>query len=347
MIWALPNYFSGYQRTLDNNVQEIFRQAWGINDLPVEPGIPATLMMKAIVDDKLKALYVMGENPVLSDPDQHHVVAALNKIEFMVVQDIFMTETAQIADVVLPAASFAEKQGHFTNTERRVQQLRPALTPPGQAQMDWWIVQQIANRLGANWDYQTEQDIWQEVNQVTPQYRGITWARMQDNLHGLQWPCRDEQDAGTRVMHQHEFTRGKGRLIPVNYRMPAEMPCADYPLTLSTGRLLEQFHTGTMTRKTKGLDVLGSPKVMISVYDAEKIGVSNGDMLRLSTRRGEIEIAAFVTKRAQVGVIFLPFHFAEAAANKLTIDALDPVANIPEFKICAVKVEKVEQTALA
>ncbi|MCL1096826.1 formate dehydrogenase subunit alpha [Shewanella gelidii] len=339
---ALYNYYPGYQKTNIPEHKDAFAKAWKNDNLATEPGFSATEMMHAVTQGKLKALYVMGENPVLSDPDQAHVLEALNQIELLIVQDIFMTETAELAHVVLPAAAFAEKRGHFTNTERRVQQLRVAMQPPGQALEDWKIIQNIAKAMGADWNYQSEKDIWAEVNQVTPQYRGITWERLENNINGIQWPCPDENHPGTPILHVDEFIRGTGQLKPVGYRLPAEMPDKDYPLTLSTGRLLEQFHTGTLTRKTPGLDLLASPKVMISVYDAEKLGVGNGDMLKLSTRRGEIEIAAFVTKRAQIGVLFLPFHFAESAANKLTINALDPVSKIPEFKICAVKAEKVK-----
>ncbi|MEI6860083.1 MAG: formate dehydrogenase subunit alpha [Shewanella sp.] len=345
---ALPNYFSGYQRVDDPQVQRQFKQAWNSDSLPMQVGIAATEMMISIVKGNLKALYVMGENPVISDPDQTHVLEALQQIEFMIVQDIFLTETAELADVVLPALTFAEKTGHFTNTERRVQQLQPAVKSPGNTMNDWQIVQKIANCLGANWHYEDEKAIWHEITQVTPQYRGISWQSVDINtehgIKGIQWPCPTDKHPGTPILHLDQFTRGRAMMKAVSYTLPAEMPCDEYPLTLSTGRLLEQFHTGTMTRKTAGLDELGSPKVIISVYDAEKIGVNNGDMLRLSTRRGDIEIKAFITKRAQTGVLFLPFHFAEAAANKLTINALDPIAKIPEFKVCAVKAEKVEPT---
>lgn len=341
---ALPDFYPGYQKINNPANNAKFAHAWGNNSLPSTPGYAATEIMHAIVKNKIDALYILGENPVLSDPDQAHVIAALEKINFMVVQDIFLTETAQMAHVVLPASAFAEKQGHFTNTERRVQQLRVALTPPGDAMLDWQVIQMIANKLDANWQYQSAQDIWHEINQVTPQYQGLTWQRLEHKVDGLQWPCFDEHHPGTPVLHSETFLRGKGRMIPVSYQFPAEMPDSDYPLILSTGRLLEQFHTGTMTRKTPELDIKGAPRVMISVYDAEQLGVKNGDMLTLSTRRGAIEIAAFVTKRAQVGVLFLPFHFAESAANKLTINALDPIAKIPEFKVCSVKAEKSQHT---
>ncbi len=340
---ALPQYYTGYQKVDNPAVQAKFEQHWNTTLSP-NVGLTATEVMHAISHDQVDALYVMGENPVLSDPDQAHVLEALEKIPFLVVQDIFLTETAQLADIVLPAASFAEKLGHFTNTERRVQRLQPVLTPPGLAKQDWKIIHAIANKMGANWDYANEQAITDEINQVTPQYQGITWDRLNNDdqgkpSKGIQWPCANQQHPGTRVLHQTAPIKGKGLFTAVTHRSPAETTCDEYPLVLSTGRLLEQFHTGTLSRKTPGLDILGTPRVMISVFDAEQLGVSNGDMLKLSTRRGELEIAAFVTKRAQAGVLFLPFHFVEAAANKLTINAIDPVAKIPEFKVCAVKAE--------
>ncbi|MCF1438870.1 MAG: formate dehydrogenase subunit alpha, partial [Shewanella sp.] len=340
---ALPNYLPGYKKLVEAANRAPIEAAWNVT-LPTQEGIPASYMMKALVSGKLKAMYIMGENPVLSDADQAHVLDGLAAAEFIVVQDIFLTETAALADVVLPAAAFAEKRGHFTNTERRVQQLQVAVTSPGMAKPDWQIVQAVANAMGADWHYEAEEQIWREVNQLTPQYRGISWERVAPTTiagkQGLQWPCLDEQHPGTRIMHQSQFIRGtQAKFEPVSFRLPAEMPCDEYPLVLSTGRLLEQFHTGTLTRKTQGLDLLASPRVMISVFDADKLGVNNGDMLRLVTRRGEINIRAFVTRRAQAGVLFLPFHFVEAAANKLTINALDPVAHIPEYKFCAVRAE--------
>jgi formate dehydrogenase major subunit len=345
---ALPNYFSGYQRVDDPLVQQYFTHAWGKASLPATVGIAATEMMHALAHGQLKALYVMGENPVLSDPDQAHVLEGLAAAELLVVQDIFMTETAQLADVVLPAASFAEKQGHFTNTERRVQQLQAAVPSPGKARLDWQIINDLANRLGANWTYQNEHQIWAEINQVTPQYRGISWQSIEasspNGRQGIQWPCPSEAHPGTPILHTQQFPRGRAMMKPVGYRLPAELPCEEYPFILSTGRLLEQFHTGTLTRKTDGLNELATPKVMISAFDADRLKITNGDMLTLSTRRGSINIAAFVTKRAQAGVLFLPFHFAEAAANKLTNNVLDPIAKIPEFKVCAVKLDKWRHT---
>ncbi|WP_298442857.1 formate dehydrogenase subunit alpha [uncultured Ferrimonas sp.] len=334
---ALPNYLPGYQKLPSTDVVDRFEHHWGVR-IANEPGLKLTEMMHAITSGQLHGLYIMGENPVLSDPDQEHVLKGLKALDFLVVQDIFMTETAQLADVVLPAFSFAEKQGHFTNTERRVQRLRPAISAPGQARPDWSIIQGIANAMGAGWDYRSEQQITAEINRVTPSYGGITWERTE--TESLQWPCPHNNHPGTAILHESTFIKmEKARFAAVPYRLSAELPNPDYPLTLTTGRQLAQFHTGTMTRKTAGMDELAKPMVMISVFDAERMGIENSQMLKVSTRRGSLQVPAFVTKRMRPGVLFMPFHFAEAAANVLTNAALDPVAKIPEFKVCAVKVE--------
>lgn len=238
----------------------------------------------------------------------------------------------------MPSFSFAEKEGHFTNTERRVQRIKPAVQPPGEAREDWRIIQDIANAMGGGWQYQHVSDITNEIARVTPQYAGLKW----DNISrdGLQWPSSKHNPTGTRIMHQMQFTRGKGQMEAIPFRYAAELPDDEYPLVLTTGRVLEQFHTGTMTRKTAGLNKLAGPRAMISVADAEALGIGNGDMLKVTTRRGEIEIAAFVTKRMQQGVVFIPFHFVESPVNRLTTTATDPHAKIPEFKVAAVRGEK-------
>ncbi|QUM86033.1 formate dehydrogenase subunit alpha [Moritella sp. 28] len=335
---ALPNNLPGYQKVNVSEVHAKFAKAWNKPNLPKEAGLTLTEIIDAACNGKVKGLYVMGENPVLSDPNQAHVIEGIEKLDFLVVQDIFLTETAQYADVVLPSCSFAEKSGHFTNTERRVQRISPAVNPPGEAKEDWAIIQDIANAMGSDWAYKSVEDITEEITQLTPQYAGIHWDRV--GKDGLQWPCADKVSQGTRVMHTEQFTRGKGEMVAIPFRYAAELPDDEYPLILTTGRLLEQFHTGTMTRKTKGLDNLAGPRAMISVADAEQLGVRNGDMLTVSTRRGSIETPAFVTKRMQEGVVFVPFHFAESPANRLTTTATDPHAKIPEFKVAAVKIEK-------
>jgi formate dehydrogenase major subunit len=264
---------------------------------------------------------------------------ALKKLDFLVVQDLFLTETAKLAHVVLPAVSYAEKDGTFTNTERRVQCIRKALNAPGQAKEDWVIIQEIANAMGSDWQYQSAHDIAEEIRQLTPSYGGITWQRLGNN--GLQWPCPTLEHPGTSYLHKGTFARGKALMKGIQFQEPAELPDAEYPIILTTGRVLQQFHTGTMTRKTTGLNNLAGPMVMISVGDAEVLGIKNGETIKVSSRRGEIQAPAFVTKRIGKGTVYIPFHYQEAAANVLTNPVVDPIAKIPEYKACAVKISKV------
>jgi formate dehydrogenase alpha subunit len=335
---ALPNVFPAYQKVGDPAVQEKFEKAWGAK-LPAKPGLTVTEIIDAALGGTIRGLYIMGENPILSDPDQQHVEKALANLEFLVVQDIFMTETARYAHVVLPAAAFAEKEGTFTNTERRVQLLAKALPPPGEALADWEILQNVARALGAtDWNYRCAEDIFTEVRGLTPSYAGMTYERL--GRAGLHWPCPSVDHPGTPVLHRDRFTRGLGLMKPIRFKEPAELPDSDYPLVMTTGRLLYQFHTGTMTRKTEGLDRLGGPSVMVSHGDADPLGIRSGDPVEVTTRRGQIRIQAFVTDQIGKGTVFIPFHFGEAPANRLTIGAVDPVAKIPEFKVCAARIAK-------
>ncbi|CAH7407800.1 Formate dehydrogenase-O, major subunit [Vibrio chagasii] len=341
---ALPNNLPGYQKVYNPMVRQKFAMEWGTADLPAETGLTLTEIIDGACKRDVRGLYVMGENPVLSDPNQTHVIEGLEALDFLVVQDIFLTETAQYADVVLPSCSFAEKSGHFTNTERRVQRINPAVLPPGEAKEDWAIIQMLANAMGSDWNYQTVADITNEIARVTPQYAGLRWENI--TVNGVQWPSNKNNPDGTRIMHQTQFTRGRGQMEAIPFRYAAELPDEEYPLVLTTGRILEQFHTGTMTRKTKGLDNLAGPRAMVSVNDAEALGISNGQMLKVSTRRGEIEIAAFVTKRMQQGVVFIPFHFVESPVNRLTTTATDPHAKIPEFKVAAVRIDPIREPVI-
>jgi predicted molibdopterin-dependent oxidoreductase YjgC len=329
--------FTAYQKVGDAKVQEKFNKAWGVT-LSDRPGLTVTTMIEAAYEKKLRALYIMGENPMISDPDLHHVEAALTNLDFIVVQDMFMTETAALAHAVLPAAAWAEKDGTFTNTERRVQLIRKAVEPPGGAKPDWEIIQGIARAMGADWDYTSAEDIHNEGITLTPSYGGITYERL--GRKGLHWPCPTREHPGTPVLHIGKFARGKGLMKAIPFREPAELPDDEYPLIMTTGRVLQQFHTGTMTRKTRGLNNLAGPMVMVSIEDAEALGISNSDKVKVRTRRGEIVTSAFVTRRIGKGTIYIPFHYAEAPANLLTIAALDPVAKIPEFKVCAARIER-------
>lgn len=338
---ALPNVFSGYQPVTVEDNRKKFAEAWGIRfeDMDDKVGETVTTMVNK-AGDTIKALYIMGENPMVSDPNLHHAKEQFEKLDFMVVQDIFLTETAELADVVLPARAFAEKTGTFSNTERRVQLARKAINGPAGAKQDYDIIAEIATRLGAVNFPNSPEALFEEMRQLTPSYKGITYERLDINP-GLRWPCPTEDHPGTPILHVGKFSRGKGLLTALEYRPPQEMIDKDYPIWLTTGRLLQHYHTGSMTRRSKVLNkIVPYGKVEINQGDAKRLGVKNGEKVKVTSRRGTIDIEAQVTTRVQEGVVFIPFHFIESGANFLTNDALDPVAKIPEYKVCAVKVEK-------
>jgi len=340
---ALPNVFSGYQQVGKPEVRARMAEAWGVKDLPAGAGLAATEMIPAAHRGTLKALYIVGENPLVSDPDLAHTEESLRRLEFLVVQDIFMTETAKLAHVVLPAACFAECDGTFTNTERKVQRVRRAVSPPGSARADWEIVCDLSRRLGHPMAYADAAAILAEVAQVTPSYCGISHERLEGE--GIHWPCTGSDHPGTPCLHVDRFTCGLGVFAAVEYVPPAEPPDAEYPLTLTTGRVLYQYHTGTMTMKTGGLNEL-APECFVEIArpDARTLGIADGELVRISSRRGEITARAVVAAMTMPGTVFLPFHFAAAAANRLTSSAgLDPVAKIPSFKVCAVRVTRTGQ----
>lgn len=342
---ALPNVYSGYQSVADANARAKFERAWG-KPLPPQPGLTVVEMMNAAAAGQLRAMYIMGENPMLSDPDVNHVREALGKLDLLVVQDIFMTETAQLADVVLPAASFAEKEGTFTNTDRHVLRVRKAVEAPGQAREDWRILCEVAQRLGSDgFGFHSTAEVMAEVARVTPSYGGISHERL-DRGENLAWPCPTADSPGTPILHMERFTRGLGRFFAIEYRGPRELPDEEFPLILTTGRTMFHYHTGTMTRRT-GLLNHEQPTgyVEINPTDAAALDIANGEMVEVRSRRGAIEIAAQVTERVPQGTVFIPFHFAECAANVLTNPALDPDAKIPELKVCAVSVAKLPQGA--
>lgn len=336
---ALPNYLSGYQLVEESTAREKFEKNWE-RKLPAKSGLAVTEMIEAAVSGKIKALYIMGENPMLSEPDLIHVAQSLKKLEFLVVQDIFITETAEFADIILPGACFAEKDGTFTNTDRRIQRVRKALNPPGKAMADWEIICMISSALGYQMHYNHPSEILDEIARLTPIYGGVNYERIQDN--GLQWPCRDSDDPGTSILHAKNFTRGKGRFIPVQYQPPAEIPDDNYPLILTTGRILYQFHTRTMTGKSKGLNEIAPLNfVQINDEDAKLFRIKDGDKVKIDSRRGSITAKASVSLKIKKGVIFVPFHYADSPANMLTNPKFDAKAKIPEFKACAAKIIKV------
>jgi formate dehydrogenase alpha subunit len=337
---ALPNVYPAYQPVSDPVIKEKFEAAWGCSLNP-SPGMALTEIIPAAGEGKIKAIYLMGENPLLSDPDANHVREALRKLEFFVVQDIFLSETAQLAHVVLPAATFAEKDGTFTNTERRLQRVRKSIEPIGNCQPDWWITSQIARRMGGKgFEYKHPSQIMDEIASVTPSYGGISYRRLEKE-GGLQWPCPTKEHPGTPILHTEKFTRGKGKFIPLQYKPSAELPDDEYPLMLTTERSLFHYHTGTMSRKVKGLNVFRSEELVeINPEDAAALSIDDGEMVRVVSRRGEVAAKARVSGASPEGVITMSFHFAESPTNQLTNPALDPVAKIPELKVCAVRLEK-------
>ena len=337
-LGALPNVYSGYQKVDDPAVKEKFEEAWG-TEMSGEPGLTVVEMIEAASKGDLKALYIMGENPVLSDPNASHAAEVLDNMGFLVVQDIFLSETAELADVVLPAASFAEKEGTFTSTERAVQRIRTALPGPGEARPDWQIICDISTRLGYPMHYEDAGEIMDEIASVTPIYGGMSFDRI--GTGGLRWPCLDKEHPGTKFLHEGEFARGLGKFHPAPFREAAELPDEEYPYLLTTGRQLYHFHTGTLSRRTAGLEELAPPvPCEINPEDAKRDGIEQGDSLEVSSRRGAVWAKAALTERSPRGTVFMPFHFREGAANVLTNDALDPIAKIPEYKVCAVKIKK-------
>ena len=342
---ALPNIYPGYQAVTNPAIKEKFETAWDCS-LPAQPGLTITEILDAAYSGQIKAIYIMGENPVLSEPEAKHAEEALQKLEFLVVQDIFLTETARLAHIVLPGVTFAEKDGTFTNTERRVQRVRKAIEPTGDAKPDWWITCQIAKRMGKGngFDFARPSQIMDEIARLTPSYGGISYRRLEED--GLQWPCPTEEHPGTPILHTELFARGKGQFISLEYKPPMELPDDDYPLLLTTGRSVLHFHTGTMTRKVKGLNILRSEELVeMNPQDASALGIVDGETIKVVSRRGAVVAKAKVTDVSPVGVVFMTFHFAESPTNQLTNPALDPVAKIPEFKVCAVRIEKDGSTA--
>jgi len=340
---ALPNVYPGYQKVDLPEVQQKFEQAWGV-ELDSVPGLTHLEILRGVTAGPIRAIYLVGENPALSEADATHAREAMDKVDFLVVQDIFLTESAVYADVVLPASSFAEKDGTFTNTERRVQRVRKAIEAVGDSRDDGWITCAIAKRMGeTGFDFGSAEEVMKEIATLTPSYGGITHERIEDI--GLQWPCPDASHPGTRYLHSESFPRpsGRGRFFPLQYRPPDEEPDAEYPLVLTTERSLYHYHTATMTRRVPGLEKLRSEELVeIHPRDAVALSIASGDQVRVTSRRGEVTARALVTEVSPPGTISMTFHFHEAPTNVLTNAAYDPVAKIPETKVCAVRVERAE-----
>jgi len=342
-VGALPNVYSGYQSVADEKIRAKFEAAWKTT-LPSKPGMTVIDMIKAAFNGSMKMMYIMGENPMVSDPDITHVREGLNNLEFLVVQDIFLTETAQLANLVFPAASYAEKDGTFTSTDRRVQLVRKAIEPIGESRPDWQIICDLAKKMGSKeFEYSSPADIMNEIASLTPIYGGMSYERLEKQ--GLQWPCPSKDHAGTPYLHKDKFSRGKGSFVAIDFKEPAELPDEEYPLNLTTGRIIFHFHTGTMTRRTEALNrEVQTGYVEINPADAKKLSIDNEELVLVQTRRGEIKIKTLTTERVPKGVIFIPFHFAECAANILTNPAVDAVAKIPEFKTCSARIKKIGNT---
>lgn len=347
---GLPNVYPGYQAVTIEASQKKFEAAWGM-PLSSKVGMTVTEMVPGILEDKIHALYILGEDPVMSDPHTTHIRKCLEQCDFIALQEIFPSETSPYADVLLPGVSFAEKTGTFTNTERRIQMVHKAVEPIGDCQQDWWIIQELAKRILSGsqkivqnttyggWNYHQSSEIMDEIAALTPSYAGVSHERL---IHGerLQWPVKDLMHPGTPILHQNQFARGLGKFVPIDHIPPAELPDDDYPFVLSTGRVLYHWHGGEMTRRAKGLlAIYGEQLIELNPDDALKIGINAHKRVRLTSRRGSIEAEAWITDRVPPGMVYANFHFPEASANELTIAALDPVAKIPEYKVCAVKVE--------
>ena len=348
-----PTVFPGYQRVDDDVVRKRFEELWGCT-LSGKPGLTATEMSHAMADGSIEAMWVMGENPVMSDPNMCHAREAFSNVKFLVVQDIFLTETAELADVVLPAAAYAEKEGTFTNTERRVQRVRQALLPPKGACNDLSIIQAVSDRMDSvrerawpedfhpgpdRMDVDKVEELFREIAEAWPAIAGINYKRLEEG--GIQWPCPAEDHPGTPVLFENGFPRGLAIFTPITWRDAVELPDGEYPFILTTGRVLYQYHTGTMTRRSKVLeDADRGPVIEMNPADTARLQIKDGAQVNVTSRRGSITLPVLVTDGISPGVTFIPFHYKEAAANLLTNDALDPDCKIPEAKVCAVKVEK-------
>jgi len=343
---GLPNVFPGYQLVTDPAIRGKFEDHWGV-ELNPEAGLTTMEMVDAAEQGVIRSYYVMGENPMMSEPDLRHARHVMEQMDFVLFQDIFLNETGEYADVVLPAGSFAEKHGTFTNSDRRVQLVRPAVSRIGETRPDWEIIQDLARRVEQKLDrkqtigfaFERPAQIWDEMAELTPDFQGITHGRI-ERENGVHWPCPTPDHPGTPYLFAETFPRGKGQLTPLEYRPSAELPDEEYPFILSTGRVLYHWHGGTMTRRSKLDDIYPEPTVEIHPRDADDLDIEEGEWIRVRSRRGEIEVKTLVTERSPVGTVFVPFHFAEAAANELTLDARDPQAKIPDYKVCAVAVEK-------
>ena len=340
---ASPTDFPGYQKVTNPEVRAKFEQAWGVS-LPAEPGMFATDCFPAMLEGTIRGLFIFGEDPMRTDPDTNHVRRALSALDFLVVDELFLTETAKLADVVLPGISYAEKEGTFTNTERRVQRVRKAVPNPGNAKPDTWIFTELMNRMGYPQPHLTPAQIMEEISSLTPSYGGISHARLDsEELHGqgLQWPCPSPEHPGTPILHVGQFSRGRGLFAPYAYVPSMELPDESYPFLLMTGRILYHYNACAMTDKTPEIvEIAGGSFLELNDQDAARLGIADGDTIRVSSRRGAIETTARVSGKTSPGECWMPFHYLEGNCNWLTNAALDRIARAPEYKVCAIQITK-------
>jgi len=344
----IPMFYPDYRSVEGKEIRERYQEFWE-QDLDPQRGLTVVEIVNSILEGQIKGMYILGENPAMSDPDQNHAREALASLEHLVVQDIFLTETAWHADVVLPASAHAEKSGTFTNTNRQVQMARPALEPPGNARQDWELIQELAKRIGLDWNYKDPSDVFAEMSEVMPSLANITWERV-ERENSVTYPCLAPEDPGEEIIFGDGFptSSGRAKIVPVDIVPPDELPDREYPMILSTGRLLEHWHTGAMTRRAVNLDSLEPEAIACLNYrDMERLGVKPGELVSIKTRRGHISIKAREDRSVPENMIFVPFCFSEAAANILTNPQLDPLGKIPEFKFCAAKVEPMTKGAAA
>ena len=350
---AQPNCFTGYQKVVDEAARAKFEEAWGVQIKPYE-GLKATEVFPAAIDGCVKGLFIFGEDPVRTDPDTNHVIKALTSLDFLVVDELFMTETAKYADVVLPGRSYAEKEGTFSNTERRVQRVRKAVEGPAGPQLDTWIFTEIMRRMGYDQPHMTSAEVMHEISALTPSFGGISHERLdQPELlgQGLQWPCPTADHPGTPIMHVGKFSKGLGTYSTAPYKPSQELPDDEYPLIMMTGRILYHYNATAMTARTEGINqIANSSFIEMNTVDAAALGIADGDRVKVSSRRGQIVSTARVSGKTNPGETWMPFHFQDGNSNWLTIAALDDICKVPEYKVCAVRVERVrdaEEAVLA
>jgi predicted molibdopterin-dependent oxidoreductase YjgC len=342
-VGAIPSHFTGYQSVGDPAIRAKFEEAWGVK-LKSEVGLRSTEVFPAAIRDEIEGLLIFGEDPLRTDPNTKHIIEALSSLQFFVVVDLFLTETASYADVVLPARSYAEKEGTFTNTERRVQRVRRAVEGPTGPKLDTEIITEIMNRMGYPQPQLSAAQIMDELASLTPSYAGISHARLDSEEiggAGIQWPCPSKEHPGTPIMHMESFSRGRGTYSNAEYRESTEMPDEEYPLMMMTGRILYHYNASAMTARSEGInEISDSSFIEINAIDAQKLGINDGDMVRAASRRGQIEVRAHVSNKTNQGETWMPFHFQDGNSNWLTISALDEISRVPEYKVCAVKVWK-------